>query len=62
MTAAEIREAISWYARDARYLSKLARFYRQRGRPADSWLASLVKESARRSMKLAYRYKAQVAA
>lgn len=58
MTQAEIREAIEWLVRDARYLARWARTYRARGLPADVWLADTTRANAAHSLKLARRYHA----
>lgn len=62
MTDAEIREAVAWLVKDARYLARWARIYRKRGRPADSWLADRTRANAAHSLKLAREYKARIAA
>lgn len=62
MTQTEIREAVEWLVRDARYLARWARIYRARGRLSDIWLADLTRANATHSLKLARQYKAGLAA
>lgn len=61
-THTEIREAVEWLVRDARYLARSARSYRARGRPADIWLADMTRANATHSLNLARRYKAGLVA
>jgi hypothetical protein len=48
MTQAEIREAIEWLVRDARYLARWARIHRARGQLAGTWLADRTRANALR--------------
>ncbi|AVA38038.1 hypothetical protein C3Z06_30985 (plasmid) [Cupriavidus metallidurans] len=62
MTQAEIREAIEWLVRDARYLARWARIHRKRGQLAGTWLADRTRANASYSFKLARQYKASLTA
>lgn len=50
--SAPLDEAI-WWQRDAAYLYRWAGIYRERGRPADSWVAAKVQENAAHSARKA---------